>query len=103
MVYPVFLEENVMAFARILRSEGMRAGPREAGDALTALHRLEITDRGDFFHTLRTLFAGSPGKSSVSTTCSKDTSVADCWMGAGERIRELMIATGCGLPYPGSA
>lgn len=60
MMYPGFLEENVMAFARILRSEGMRAGPREAGDALTALRRLELTDRGDFFHTLRTLFPGSP-------------------------------------------
>ena len=62
MSYPGLLEENVTAFARILRSEGMRAGPREVGDALTALQRFGITDRGDFFHVLRTLFAGSPGE-----------------------------------------
>ncbi len=60
MSYPGRLEENVAAFARILRSEGMRAGPREVGDALTALQRFGTTDRGDFFHVLRTLFAGSP-------------------------------------------
>ena len=62
MSYPGLLEENVAAFARILRSEGMRAGPREIGDALTALQRFGIADRGDFFHVLRTLFAGSPGE-----------------------------------------
>ena len=62
MSYPGLLEENVMAFARILRSEGMRAGPREVGDALTALRRFGIADRGDFFHALRTLFAGSPAE-----------------------------------------
>ena len=60
MSYPDLLDENIVAFGRALRSKGLQVGFRELDDALKAFQEIDVTDRGDFFNVLRTLFPRSP-------------------------------------------
>ena len=48
-----FFEENMAAFAALLRAEGLVLGTAELLDALQALHHVDITDRAAFKTALR--------------------------------------------------
>jgi uncharacterized protein with von Willebrand factor type A (vWA) domain len=50
------LVENLMHFARVLRSAGVPIGPGRVLDAIEAVRAVGITDRRDFYWTLHAVF-----------------------------------------------
>lgn len=51
-----FIADNVVGFARALRSAGIPVGPGAEIDALNALQLIDIGVRGDVFETLQSVF-----------------------------------------------
>jgi len=50
------LAENIMYFARLLRSAGLPIGPGSVIDAITAVNKIELSQRSDFYWCLNAVF-----------------------------------------------
>jgi uncharacterized protein with von Willebrand factor type A (vWA) domain len=50
------LAENIMHFGRVLRAAGLPIGPGKVLDAITAVRKVGIADRTDFYWTLHAVF-----------------------------------------------
>src|ERR1700726_4022530 len=50
------IADNVIGFARALRSAGLPVGPGAVIDAMNALQLIEIGNRGEVFTTLESIF-----------------------------------------------
>ena len=50
------LTENIMHFARLLRSAGLPVGPGKVLDAINAVAQVGIANRSDFYWTLHAVF-----------------------------------------------
>jgi uncharacterized protein with von Willebrand factor type A (vWA) domain len=55
----------VVAFCRLLRRRGLRAGPREATDALRALGTVDLADRRETYLALRAVLASGPDEQRI--------------------------------------
>tara|TARA_B100001093_G_scaffold497080_1_gene543573 strand:- start:4210 stop:5451 length:1242 start_codon:yes stop_codon:yes gene_type:complete len=50
------LSENILHFARLLRSAGLPIGPGSVIDAITAVNKIELSQRSDFYWCLNAVF-----------------------------------------------
>ena len=50
------LAENILNFARLLRSAGLPIGPGNVIDAITAVNKIELSQRSDFYWCLNAVF-----------------------------------------------
>jgi len=53
------IADNIVGFARALRSAGMPVGPGAVIDALNALRVIEIGNRADVYTTLEAIFVSA--------------------------------------------
>ncbi len=65
------LEDNLLSFARLLRSQGFTLGPGDVAGGIEALSAVDLTDKEDFRLALRSAFSKSQRGQEIFDQCFK--------------------------------
>ncbi len=73
MIDPCYgtLEDNLLSFARLIRSQGLILGPGDVADGIEALSAVDLADREDFRLALRSVFSRSQRGQEIFDQCFK--------------------------------